>query len=130
MDTETLKSGYPAILIDYDDWSYSPRVRQWANARSKHAMVVLLVTDPERNDFEYGDERWEKYAEPAMVIRNNPTATRPKLPSLTFKTAALTTVQVSTTMVPVGAYESDAMVRQMYSDAGVLYVRGGEAWQV
>ena len=120
MDTAyDIKSGPPAIVIDFDVWTYSEDVRKWAEQKSKHAHIVFFVADPDKNDYEPGDERWSEYHEASMVIRNS--AANP-MKSLDFKTAALSAIQQSSTLVPVIAVEPDYTVAKHFCNAGVLEV--------
>lgn len=117
MDT-VVKSGYPAIMVDYDAWRRNEEVRAWLETKSQTAMFVLVVTDPEIWDYDPNDPDFEYYGEPAMVIRNKRGTG--KLKVVDFKRVALTMVQSSMGLVPVVAIDEDHAVLHMYRQNGII----------
>lgn len=109
------------IIVDYDMFSYYGSVRRWLKLREKFTTFILLVTDPEHNDYDPGDSRWHDEVPFDVVIRNAKT---PPLPDLAFKTAALCAVQENSNVIPVIALDQDLHVQQMFEDGGVLIANG------
>ena len=109
-----------AILVDYDMWRYFDRVKYWVKLREKNAALILLVSEPEVNDFEWDDTRNPPDTpEWAAVIRNSK-----HLKDIAFKTAALCVVQDSSSLIPTIALDQDLAVQQMFEDGGVLLALG------
>lgn len=109
-----------AILVDFDLWKAHETVQRWIKLRENKASLVLLVTDPEHNDFD-----WENTDIPfdtpewAAVMRNSM-----HLRDIAFKTSALVILQDSSNLAPVIALDDDLHVQQMYEDGGVLLAMG------
>lgn len=111
MDTVNQKE--PAILVDWDDVQDKPIYADWLVKRQKNIKIVLLVTDPKNNDFDFG----ESSLEPDVVLRNSLKA---PMPDLLFKTTAVVTIQESSNLVPVIGVDDSYQVQDMYDEAGVV----------
>lgn len=119
MDT---KSGtQPAVVVDYADYLVNPALRQWLAQKQRAAAIVLLVTDPTAQDYDYDifetlfpDEIPVNFA---AVLRNS---TKTPLDGLVFKVTSLVILQDSSSMTPVLAIDSNLNILEMYEDGGVL----------
>lgn len=105
-----------AILVDYDLYSTNQFVRDYVSDRSFHAALVMLVSNPDHNDFEPGDVDPEFSA----VIRNSA-----RTPDIVFKTSALCVLQDSSNLIPVLAFDGNDEALDMFWDGGVLSVMSG-----
>ena len=104
-----------AILVDWDLYRTNPYTQDFINDRLGQARMVLLVSDPQRNDYEYEAHFGIPYVEWDAVVRNSAG-----LNNVAFKATALTVLQDSSTLVPVIGLDANNTVNSMYREGGVL----------
>lgn len=104
-----------AILVDWGLYRTNPYTQDFVTARVGQARMVLLVTDPLKDDYHYEDHENIPYVEWDAVIRNSA-----RFPSVVFKATALTVLQDSSSLVPVIALDANNEVNKMYREGGVL----------
>jgi len=101
----------PAIIVDWEHVNAYEGYDEWLAEHDEQLAIILIVPDPENNDYDF-DAKFE----PAVVLRNS---LKKPMPLIAFKTTAVLTVQESSNMIPVVAWDDDADVIDMYRAAGV-----------
>lgn len=116
MDNKTNTVG--ALIVDYDFYCSSPKVRAFVERRKHRASMVLLVSTPDARDPEDTPQSvdWD------IVIRNHKGHT-----DQSFKTAALTLLATSSNVYP--AVTIDWFNQETYEEVGTLMVLDGEYFQ-
>lgn len=116
------------ILVDWTLFRTHPYVQDFVEARVGQARMVLLVTDPTEDDFEFPDESTHLplttqtdivHPRPQIdwdvVIRNSGGAD-----VVAFKATALSVIQDVSKLEPVIALDANRAVNDMYREGGVL----------
>lgn len=104
-----------AILVDWTLFSNNPYIQDFVDARKAQARLVLLVEDPENNDYEHDfspavpDIEWD------AVIRNTGGLT-----DVVFKATALSVIQDASNMIPVIGLDYKKHINELYREGGVL----------
>jgi len=102
-----------AILVDWDLYRTNKHTQDFVKARQGQARLILLVSHPAENDYEYGerpdDIEWD------AVIRNTGTQGVVK-----FKYKALDIITSVSNLDPVIGLDASTAVNDLYRDSGVL----------
>lgn len=114
----TVSNSQPALLIDWDSVKFYSDVHEWITKQQDKIAVVLLVNNPEEDDFDENTTVAGPIGfEPSVVLRNS--AKKP-MPNIAFKTAAILAVQETSNLVPVVGIDGDDDVLDMYEEAGIV----------
>lgn len=104
-----------AILVDWSLYRSNPYTQDFVSARMGQARMVLLVSDPRHDDYDYDNHVGVPYVEWDAVVRNSGP-----LSNVAFKATALSVLQDSSSLVPVIALDASNEVNRMYRAGGVL----------
>jgi hypothetical protein len=116
---DTVSKQKPAILVDWDLYSYSKPVRDYVRRNEEHATLVLLVSDPEHNNLRElpkDSQGFSQDAEWDVVIAN----TNPDKSDEMFKIHALNVLNTVSNIIPAVAIDIDHVVRDNYRADGIL----------
>lgn len=101
-----------AILVDWELYSGNPYAQDFVQARDGQARMILLVSNPATNDFDYDSHatiEWD------AVIRN----TGP-FDDVKFKMTALEIIKDVSNLDPVIGLDTNTTVNKHYRAEGVL----------
>jgi hypothetical protein len=104
-----------AILVDWNLFRDNPYTQDFVHAKSAHAKLVLLISDPTYQDYTPKYHQAHPEIDFDVVIRNTGD-----LPNVAFKTTALSVITEVSNLVPVIGLDRDREVNAMYREAGVL----------
>lgn len=116
----TVNNSQPALIVDWDSVKFYSEVHEWLTQQQDKIAVVLLVNNPEEDDFDENTTAAGPIGfEPSVVLRNS--AKKP-MPNIAFKTAAILAVQETSNLVPVIGIDGEQDVLDMYEEAGIVVV--------
>lgn len=111
METNVTNKGRPAVIVDWATYQVAGG-ELFALLDSWHgkATIVLLVGDPEGNDY---DHEFPELFD--VVIRNHGMTS-----NMAFKVQALCVLQDASALIPVIAFDGNEEILAMFEDGGVL----------
>ena len=104
-----------AILVDWALYHNNAFTQNFIEARKGQARMVLLVSSPNKDDYEPETASHLPDIEFDAVIRNTGNLT-----DVAFKATALSVIQDASNLVPVIALDGNRDNNLMYREGGVL----------
>lgn len=112
-----------AFLVDWALFQRDPELRRWLNSKSEHVTLILMVDNPETDDYEPKEFYEAPNLEFGAIIRNSG-----KLVNVVFKWRAVETLHAISNYNIVAGFDPSDHVCESYESLGVLFTNRTVNW--